>query len=82
MWVFPGGKIDAEDYPTADDVDGAARAAAARETEEEAGLSVSAEEFVQIAHWTPPPGPRNVLRLGSLLRMSVVIRPLPLMTAK
>ena len=59
MWVFPGGKIDAEDYPTADDVDGAARAAAARETEEEAGLSVSAEEFVQIAHWTPPPGPQK-----------------------
>ena len=34
-------------------------AAAARETEEEAGLSVSAEEFVQIAHWTPPPGPQK-----------------------
>ena len=59
MWVFPGGKIDAEDYPAADDVDAAARVAAARETEEEAGLSVSAEAFVQIAHWTPPPGPQK-----------------------
>ena len=59
MWVFPGGKIDAEDYPAADDVDAAARVAAARETEEEAGLSVSTEAFVQIAHWTPPPGPQK-----------------------
>ena len=49
MWVFPGGKIDAEDYPVAGDVDAAARIAAARETQEEAGLSVSAEAFVQIA---------------------------------
>ena len=59
MWVFPGGKIDAEDYPVAGDVDAAARIAAARETQEEAGLSVSAEAFVQIAHWTPPPGPQK-----------------------
>ena len=59
MWVFPGGKIDPEDYPSADDVDGAARIAAARETEEEAGLAVSPESFVQIAHWTPPPGPQK-----------------------
>lgn len=59
MWVFPGGKIDAEDFPEADDVDAAARVAAARETEEEAGLSVSAEAFVQVAHWTPPPGPQK-----------------------
>ena len=59
MWVFPGGKIDAEDYPISGDVDRAARVAAARETQEEAGLSVSAEEFVQIAHWTPPPGPQK-----------------------
>ena len=59
MWVFPGGKIDAEDYPFAGDVDAAARIAAARETQEEAGLSVSAEAFVQIAHWTPPPGPQK-----------------------
>jgi 8-oxo-dGTP pyrophosphatase MutT (NUDIX family) len=59
MWVFPGGKIDAEDYPVTGDVDAAARTAAARETQEEAGLSVSAEAFVQIAHWTPPPGPQK-----------------------
>ena len=59
MWVFPGGKIDAEDYPVVGDVDAAARIAAARATQEEAGLSVSAEAFVQIAHWTPPPGPQK-----------------------
>ena len=51
MWVFPGGKIDAEDYPISGEVDRAARVAAAREKlRERAGLSVSAEEFVQIAH--------------------------------
>ena len=59
MWVFPGGKIDAQDYPAPADVDAAARCAAARETQEEAGLAVSVEEFVQIAHWTPPPGPQK-----------------------
>ena len=48
MWVFPGGKIDAEDYPVAGDVDAAARIAAARETQEEAGLSAGV--------WTGDPG--------------------------
>ena len=32
MWVFPGGRIDAEDYPPDGDLDVAARNAAARET--------------------------------------------------
>ncbi|MEC8618667.1 MAG: NUDIX hydrolase, partial [Pseudomonadota bacterium] len=40
MWVFPGGKIDAADYPDGtvnpDNIDTAARAAAVRETQEEA----------------------------------------------
>jgi len=55
MWVFPGGRIDAEDYPPSGDVDEAARMAAARETEEEAGIVVEPSEFVQFAHWSPPP---------------------------
>ena len=59
MWVFPGGKIDPEDYPSDGDVDVAARVAAARETFEEAGIEVSQESFQFLAHWTPPPGPQK-----------------------
>jgi len=54
MWVFPGGRIDPEDYPTDGDVNVAARNAAARETMEEAGLASTADDFVLFAHWTPP----------------------------
>ena len=40
LWVFPGGRVDPEDYPAdaPDDVEAAVRVAAAREAEEEAGL--------------------------------------------
>jgi len=55
MWVFPGGRIDPEDYPPDGDVDMAARRAAVRETQEEAGIDAAADEFVFFAHWTPPP---------------------------
>jgi len=55
MWVFPGGRIDPEDYPPDGDVDVAARNAAVRETLEEAGIAAEADEFVWFAHWTPPP---------------------------
>ena len=55
MWVFPGGRIDAEDYPADGAVDTAARRAAARETREETGLTVTPDDFVWFAHWTPPP---------------------------
>lgn len=54
MWVFPGGKIDAQDYANGADDNAAARVAAARETEEEAGISIPADEFIWFAHWTPP----------------------------
>jgi 8-oxo-dGTP pyrophosphatase MutT (NUDIX family) len=54
MWVFPGGKIDAADYINGPDDNAAARVAAARETEEEAGISIPADEFIWFAHWTPP----------------------------
>jgi 8-oxo-dGTP pyrophosphatase MutT (NUDIX family) len=57
MWVFPGGRIDEEDYPADRDIQNAARTAAARETVEEAGITVSPREFEWFAHWTPPPGP-------------------------
>lgn len=62
MWVFPGGKIDAEDATDVVDDDSGeqtARVAAARETREEAGLVVQPDDFVWFAHWTPPPGPQK-----------------------
>lgn len=55
MWVFPGGKIDAADYPADGDPDQAARNAAQRETLEEANLNLTADDFIQFSHWTPPP---------------------------
>jgi len=55
MWVFPGGRIDPEDYPEDGDIDAAARNAAVRETLEEAGISSKAGDFVWFSHWTPPP---------------------------
>jgi 8-oxo-dGTP pyrophosphatase MutT (NUDIX family) len=55
MWVFPGGRIDAEDYPSDGDVNVAARNAAVRESREEAGLTLTPDGFVWFAHWTPPP---------------------------
>lgn len=55
MWVFPGGRIDPEDYPDDGDIDIAARNAAVRETLEEAGIRSKAEDFVWFSHWTPPP---------------------------
>jgi 8-oxo-dGTP pyrophosphatase MutT (NUDIX family) len=66
MWVFPGGRIDPEDWPDADDPDGpagpappgqeleAARVAAAREALEEADLLVQPDRMVLFSHWTPP----------------------------
>jgi 8-oxo-dGTP pyrophosphatase MutT (NUDIX family) len=55
MWVFPGGRVDPEDYPADGDPNAAARNAAVRETFEEAGIAARPEEFVWFAHWTPPP---------------------------
>lgn len=59
MWVFPGGRIDPQDYPPGGDLQMAARSAAAREAGEEAGIELRPEEFVCFAHWTPPPGPQK-----------------------
>jgi 8-oxo-dGTP pyrophosphatase MutT (NUDIX family) len=59
MWVFPGGRIDAGDFAGGRDTDGAARAAAAREAREEAGLELEPDAFVWFSHWTPPPGPQK-----------------------
>ncbi len=57
-WVFPGGRIDPQDGQIAetDNLDSyaAASIAAARESEEEAGLTLNPESFVEYSHWTTP----------------------------
>jgi 8-oxo-dGTP pyrophosphatase MutT (NUDIX family) len=54
-WVFPGGRIDPEDYDgDADDVFTAAQRAAAREAREEAGLHVDPASLVHVSNWTTP----------------------------
>ena len=64
MWVFPGGRIDPADRDglAADDELAAARRAAVREAQEEAGISVELDALVPFSHWTPPPiAPRRFL---------------------
>jgi 8-oxo-dGTP pyrophosphatase MutT (NUDIX family) len=56
MWVFPGGRIDPGDREGIPDPGVAARNAAARETLEETGMTVSPDDFICFAHWSPPPG--------------------------
>ena len=57
MWVFPGGRVDPEDREglAADDEFEAARRAAVREAQEEAGVCVEVDALVPFSHWTPPP---------------------------
>lgn len=65
MWVFPGGRIDAEDFGPDDDREdpaareAAARRAAVREAAEEAGLTVDEGSLRRWTHWTPPPRADN-----------------------
>ena len=55
FWVFPGGAIDAADRAEAgDDLDRAARLAAAREAREEAGMIADPDAMVPLSHWTTP----------------------------
>lgn len=57
MWVFPGGRLDEEDWAGVDEADdlAASRRAAAREAMEECALHVEADEMLPFSHWTPPP---------------------------
>jgi 8-oxo-dGTP pyrophosphatase MutT (NUDIX family) len=56
MWVFPGGRIDPDDWNGVDDRDdlAASRHAAEREALEECGLSVDPHAMHPFSHWTPP----------------------------
>lgn len=55
-WVFPGGRVDPEDFSVGDDQDlvAAARRAAVRETAEESGLQVIPRDLIPVSHWTTP----------------------------
>jgi 8-oxo-dGTP pyrophosphatase MutT (NUDIX family) len=70
LWVFPGGRIDPEDWPVehspVDDLDvgagydtpglvEAGRRAAVREVAEETGLAIEPSSLVVLSLWTPPP---------------------------
>ena len=56
-WVFPGGKIDKKDFSeeNSSDTETAARNAAVRETQEEAGLVIRPDDLIYFSHWTTPP---------------------------
>ena len=55
MWVFPGGRIDEADHPPAGPRRSrrAARAAAVRESKEEADLEIDEASLVHYSHWNP-----------------------------
>jgi 8-oxo-dGTP pyrophosphatase MutT (NUDIX family) len=56
-WVFPGGSLDPEDIEAGNgDLIAASRIAAAREAEEESGLSPHLDDMVLLSHWTTPVG--------------------------
>ena len=57
MWVFPGGRLDDDDFPAddRDDVFAASLTAAVREAKEEADLDLDPTSLVRFSHWTPPP---------------------------
>ncbi len=54
-WVFPGGRIDPEDYAEDRDEAQASRVAGVRETQEESGLVLNPESLLLLSHWTTPP---------------------------
>lgn len=59
MWVFPGGKVDKVDCTSDQDEYQAAVNAAIRETHEEAGLKITAEQLAYLSHWTTPEGAKK-----------------------
>jgi len=68
MWVFPGGRVDEHELDHDDEL-GSARRAAVRETEEEAGLVVTATDMVTWSYWEPPPR-EAMYQKGPLRRFS------------
>lgn len=54
FWVFPGGKIEEADRLATKNAVEAAKLAAVREAQEEAGLTLSTKELSYFCHWTTP----------------------------
>ncbi len=54
LWVFPGGRVDDEDWEGVDNDIDAARNAAVREADEETSLPIDPAALVLFAHWIPP----------------------------
>ena len=52
-WVFPGGRVDENDAPGQDEIT-RAKAAAIRETQEEAGLDILGAPMETLSCWIPP----------------------------
>ena len=81
-WVFPGGRIDDDDFeqgrPSTDPdaLLAAARRAAVREAAEEAGLAVDPGSLVWFSHWTPDlrTAPRFLQLLTTVLLIFVAVR--------
>lgn len=69
-WVFPGGRVDAADYPAEGDREGAARRAAVRETREETGLEITDEQLLLLSRWTTPEGVKR--RFSTWFYLAVV----------
>ncbi|TXS92128.1 NUDIX hydrolase [Parahaliea maris] len=59
QWVFPGGRVDPEDAPENGDSYLSAVNAAIRETREEAGLVIDADQLEYLSHWTTPEGAKK-----------------------
>jgi 8-oxo-dGTP pyrophosphatase MutT (NUDIX family) len=54
-WVFPGGRVEKQDFAhDNNDIIGAARNAAVRETKEESGIDIQPEDLVLMSRWTTP----------------------------
>lgn len=54
LWVFPGGKIEADEIAQTNTDLEAAKLAATRETIEEANIFIEKEKLIFIRHWTTP----------------------------
>ena len=59
QWVFPGGKIEAEDASEQQEPLAIAKQAAVRESAEEAGITLDANSFHYFAHFTGPSGEKK-----------------------
>ena len=56
MWVFPGGRVDADELDQSGDHSEALQRAAVREVAEESGLVIERDRLVTFSRWVTPPG--------------------------